>query len=40
MARKGRTRDAIFHFREALRIKPDYEEVDRNLKLVLDMQGE
>jgi hypothetical protein len=30
----GKRDEAIFHFREALRIKPDYENAKRNLERV------
>ncbi|MEJ2430175.1 MAG: tetratricopeptide repeat protein [Deltaproteobacteria bacterium] len=37
--KQGRTDDAIKHYQEALRIKPDYAEAHNNLGIALDKQG-
>ncbi len=39
LAGQGKTQEAIAHYAEALRIKPDYEEAHNNLGLVLAGQG-
>ena len=39
LAREGRSDEAISHFREALRIKPDYMEAHNNLGVALMYQG-
>jgi len=33
LARTGRLDEAIAHFREALRVKPDFKEAEYNLKV-------
>ena len=40
MKRKGRNRDAIRHFRESLRINPDYVEAHYNAGDLLMKQGD
>ena len=39
LARKGKIEDAVVHFREALRIKPDFVGARNNLRKVLKLQG-
>jgi len=39
LARQGRTDEAIEHFHEALRIKPDFERAHYNLGIALLEQG-
>jgi tetratricopeptide (TPR) repeat protein len=38
LAKKGRLKEAEGHFRQAIYLKPDYEEARRALRLALDIQ--
>ncbi len=39
LARKGKIEDAVAHFREALRIKPDFVDAHNALRKTLKLQG-
>ncbi|MBW2567098.1 MAG: tetratricopeptide repeat protein, partial [Deltaproteobacteria bacterium] len=39
LARQGRLKEAIYHFKQALRLKPDYLQARANLELALQMMS-